>query len=182
MPVTERTFHQIALEDPDHQWELHHGVLREKPSMSFRHNDTMTYLGVQLANQLDPSIFRVRINAGRVSRLTETYYIPDVFVIPVSLLDPDKDRPDVLETYEQPLPLVVEIRSPSTGEYDVNTKLPEYRLRGDQEIWRIQPFERILHVWRRQPDGTYREDEYRGGKVVVASLPDVSIDLDAFFL
>ncbi len=182
MPVTERTFHQVALEDPDHQWELHHGVLREKPSMSFRHNDLMMELGFQLRMQLDPSRYRIRINAGRVSRLTETYYIPDVFVIPVSLLDHDKDRPDVLEIYDQPLPLVVEIWSPSTGEYDVNTKLPEYRLRGDQEIWRVQPFERVLHVWRRQPDGTYREDEYRGGNVVVESLPDVIIGLDALFV
>lgn len=149
--------------------------------MSFRHNDLMTYLGIQLAQQLDRTQYRVRINAGRVSRLTETYYIPDVFVIPVSVLGPDRDQPDILEIYDQPLPLVVEIWSPSTGDYDVNTKLPEYRLRGDQEIWRIQPFARVLHVWRRQPDGSYDEAEYRGGHVEVASLPDVTIDLDALF-
>ncbi|HEV2108157.1 MAG TPA: Uma2 family endonuclease [Thermomicrobiales bacterium] len=182
MPVTERTFHQVALEDSDRQRELHHGVLREKPSMSFRHNDLMMELGFQLRMQLDPSRYRIRINVGRVSRWTETYYIPDVFVIPVSVLEPDRDRPDILEIYDRPLPIVVEIRSLSTGEYDVNTKLPEYRLRGYQEVWRIQPFERVLHVWRRQPDGTYQKDECRGGDVVVESLPDVMIDLETLFV
>lgn len=181
MSVTTRTFEQVALDDPDRQWELHHGELREKPSMSFRHNDVMMDLGVSLAQQLDRQRFRVRINAGHVSRLTDTYYIPDVFVFPVSAIGPGRDRDDVLEVYAQPLPLVVEIWSPSTGDYGVNTKLPEYQLRGDQEIWRIQPFHRVLDVWRRQPDGGYEQATYQGGQIKIASLPGVVVDLDALF-
>ncbi|MGI8643893.1 MAG: Uma2 family endonuclease [Thermomicrobiales bacterium] len=182
MSVTTRTFEQVALDDPDRQWELHHGELREKPSMSFRHNDVMMQLGVTLAQQLDRKQYHVRVNAGHVSRTTETYYIPDVFVFPVSAIGPGRDRHDVLEVYDQPLPLVVEIWSPSTGEYDVNTKLPEYQLRGDQEIWRVQPFQQVLDIWRRQPDGRYEQTTHHGGQIAVGSLPGVVIDLDTLFL
>ena len=43
----------------------------------------------------------------------------------------------------------------------------------------IQPYERTLTTWRRQPDGTYAEELYRGGVVPVASLAGVTIDVDA---
>jgi Uma2 family endonuclease len=59
-----------------------------------------------------------------------------------------------LEYYEQPLPLVVEVWSPSTGEYDIDSKLPEYQARGDKEIWRLHPYERTVRSWQRQPDGS----------------------------
>ena len=74
---------------------------------------------------------------------------------------------------------MVEVWSPSTGAYDVETKLQGYRERGDAEIWFIHPYERTLTAWRRQPDGSYAEETYRGGLVPVASLPGVVIDFDA---
>ena len=181
MPVSERTYRTVALEDPEGNWELHHGRLREKPSMTFRHNDGMFELGHQLRSQLDRTQFRVRVNAGRVRRTDEIYYIPDVAVIPLDLAAGFRDSADVLEVYDAPLPLVVEVWSPSTGDYNVDAKLPEYRRRGDREIWRLHPFERTLRVWRRQPDGTYAESDYRGGKIDLVALPGVVIDLDALW-
>ncbi len=178
MPVSERTYQQVVLEDPEGQWELHQGRLREKPSMTFAHDQTMARLGSLLTQQLDWDEFSVRINAGWVRRPNEVYYIPDVFVVPVSMTEQFRDRSDILEVYDAPLPLVVEVWSPSTGDYDVDAKLPEYRRRGDLEIWRLHPYERTLTAWRRQPDGTYTEELYRGGTVQPASLPNVSIDLD----
>ena len=77
--------------------------------------------------------------------------------------------------------MVVEVWSPSTGTYDVNAKLPEYRRRGDLEVWRVHPFERTLTVWRRQPDGGYVETIYDGGRVQPASMPGVTIDLDVLW-
>jgi Uma2 family endonuclease len=79
------------------------------------------------------------------------------------------------------MPFVAEVWSPSTGRYDVDTKLPAYQRRGDREIWRLHPYERTLSVWQRQPDGSYREFIHHGGLVPVASLPGVAIDLDALF-
>jgi Uma2 family endonuclease len=90
-------------------------------------------------------------------------------------------RSDILESYDEALPLVVEVWSPSTGSYDIDAKLPAYQTRGDQEIWRVHPFERTVTVWRRQPDGTYQKTVHVEGSITVASLPGVTIELAELF-
>ena len=182
MPLTEETYLRIAREDPDRHWELHDGELVEKPAMTFRHHDVPALLGHYLMSQLDLARYRVHINGSRLRRASTKYLIPDLAVIPLDLAAAMLDRSDVLEIYSQPLPLVVEVWSPSTGLYDVNSKLPEYMARGDIEIWRIHPFERTLTAWRRQPDGTYVESLYRDGSVRPASLPGVEIELALLFI
>jgi Uma2 family endonuclease len=181
MPISERTFQQIALEDPEGHWELYCGQLRSKPGMTFAHNQTGIWLTVQLARQLDTRRYRVRSNAGHVRRSAENYFIPDVFVFPLELAESFRERRDVLEWYAAPLPLVVEIWSPSTGGYDVDVKIEEYKRRGDIEIWLLHPFDRTLTAWRRQPDGSYSELHFTGGSVQPIALPGVTIDLDALF-
>jgi Uma2 family endonuclease len=76
---------------------------------------------------------------------------------------------------------VVEIWSPSTGDYDLKEKLTAYQQRGDLEIWRLHPYERTLTTWVRQSDGSYEETLYREGIVKPAALPNVAIDLAALF-
>ena len=149
--------------------------------MSFGHNRAQRRLGRSLLLQLDPAEFEVSIDASRVRRSEQNVYIPDIFVIPVEYLETYLSRPRALEVYERPLPLVVEVWSPSTGDYDVEEKLAEYQARGDLEIWRLHPFERTLVAWRRRPDGGYDETTYRGGSVRPVALPGVVIDLDALF-
>lgn len=174
-------YQKLAARDLENRWEIHRGQLREKPSGSFRHNRVTVSLGFALMQQLDPTQFEVRISAGRVRQADVTYFIPDGFVFPTSMIEPYCDRPDVLEVYSEPLPLVIEVWSPTTGEYDVDEKIPEYRRRGDQEIWRVQPYDQTLTAWRRQPDGSYTETVYSGGTVQPVALPGVTIDLDALF-
>ena len=79
------------------------------------------------------------------------------------------------------MPLVVEVWSPSTGDYDVEEKLPEYQRRGDLEIWRLHPYDKTLIRWVQQPDGSYADSLLRGGSVQPAALPGVSIQLDSLF-
>ena len=182
MTVPQDTFERLVRDDPEGQWELHRGRPREKPAMSAEHNDLMFELGVHLRLQLDRDQYRVRVNAGRLRWSPETTYIPDVVVIPAALERTQRrGRPGWLETYDDPLPLVVEVWSPSTGAYDVDAKLPEYRRRGDLEIWRIHPFEPSLIAWRRQSDGSYTEQRFVGGTIEPIALPGVSVDLDALF-
>jgi Uma2 family endonuclease len=76
---------------------------------------------------------------------------------------------------------VVEIWSPSTGDFDMVEKLPDYQQRGDREIWYVHPYRRTLTAWRRQRDGTYSETIYRDGVVHSDSLPGVVIDLETLF-
>jgi Uma2 family endonuclease len=181
MPLTLQTYTAVVLEDPDGKWELHQGRLREKPPMTHAHNTFAFELGFELRRQLDWRDFSVRVDAGKVRRLDVTYYIPDVFVFPAKLAEPLRGRSDVLEVYDEPLPLVVEVWSPSTGTYDVDDKIPEYKRRGDQEIWRVHPYDRIVTIWRRQPDGSYAEETITGGLAKPIALPNVTIDLDELF-
>ena len=179
--VSEATYRRLALAEPDRQWELHDGRLREKPPMSVEHNSIMFHLGFLLQLQLDRSEYRLRSNAGRVRRSAQHYYIPDVAVIPAALERALRQHPGSLDAYAEPLPLVVEIWSPSTGDYDIDEKLAAYQRRGDLEIWGIHPYERTLTAWRREPDGTYAETTHRGGGIQPMALPGVTIDLDALF-
>lgn len=174
-------YERLALAEPDRKWELRDGYPREKPAMTAAHNWLEMELGYMLMSQLDRSVYHVRIDSGRVRRPEATYYIPDVFVVPTALVAPLLDLQDVLEVYDQPLPLVVEVWSRSTGDYDVEEKLTVYQQRGDLEIWRIHPYEQTLTAWRRLADGTYEESVYHEGVVHPASLPGVEIDLAALF-
>lgn len=148
--------------------------------MTADHNEVASQVFIQLSRQLDMNQFRLRLTMGHVRRSSENYYIPDVYVIPIHLLRPQRGQ-RTLEIYEAPLPLVVEVWSPSTGDYDVDSKLPEYLRRGDLEIWRIHPYERTLRAWRRQVDGSDVEAHFSGGTVQPVALPDVTIDLDRLF-
>ena len=76
---------------------------------------------------------------------------------------------------------LAEVWSPSTGEYDVDDKFPEYQRRGDLEIWRVHPYEKTIIAWRRRADGTYSETRYTSGAVPVESLPGVSVVLESLF-
>jgi Uma2 family endonuclease len=175
----EQEYRALALTDPDRKWELWDGVPVEKPLMSMLHEDVSTYLGVALANQLDRNVYRVNVNGGRTRYTERNYYIPDVAVIPAALKRPFERDPHAFNAFAEPLPFVAEVWSPRTGDYDIAAKLPVYRARGDQEIWFLHPYDRVLSASRRQPDGSYEETIYRGGLVPVHSLPGVTIDLDA---
>jgi len=179
--ISEETYRALALTEAGKGVELHRGCLREKPGMSAEHGDVVMSLAGSLFRQLDRDEFRVRADHARLRRSAENYYIPDVAVIPIALHRALRQRPGSLDAYAEPLPLVVEVWSPSTGDYDVDEKLPEYQRRGDREIWRLHPHERSLRAWRRNPDGTYAESAHRGGLVRPAWLPNVEIDLDALF-
>jgi Uma2 family endonuclease len=177
--ISEQEYETFVRANPDGLWELHDGRLVEKPGMSWKHLDVAFELGYQLRLQLDRTRFRIFVE-GRVRRPTAAVLQPDVMVVPASYGDDISDLPG-LAIFSDPLPLVVEIWSPSTGDYDVDTKIPVYRQRGDLEIWRIHPYERTLTRWIRQADGSYRETVHRGGVVTLAALPGVTIDLDALF-
>ncbi len=83
--VREAAYRRLALAQPDRQWELHDGRLREKPGMSVEHGDVMIELVHSLRSQLDRSEYRLRANHARLRRSPAHYYIPDVAVIPAAL-------------------------------------------------------------------------------------------------
>ena len=181
MPVSEQTYRQVALEDPEGKWELVCGHLRRKPAMTTEHNMIPRQLLLQLVDQFDRSRFVAAEGTARLRISTGTYYVPDLCVLRWEAVRRLRETPGTFEVYEDPVPLVVEVWSPSTGEYDVDDKPAEYQRRGDLEIWRIHPYERTLTAWVRQPDERYAEAIYHDGTIRPAALPGVTIDLDALF-
>jgi Uma2 family endonuclease len=182
--VTYEAYEELALRELDQFWELHDGELVRKPAeiMTTSHNRVMDRLAWQLHRQLDPTSYEVRINNARTRRLSRSAYIPDVVVVPVTLVRRNiEEIPTRLEAYQEPLPLVVEVWSPSTGGYDVNSKLPEYQRRGDAEVWRIHPIQQTVTAWRRQADGSYSEFQFAGGVIELHDIPGVVIDIGMLF-
>jgi Uma2 family endonuclease len=181
MDVSVKTFEQLALEDGDARWELDRGVLRQKPDMSMQHNRAMFELGFQIRSQVLTDVFSVRVNGSHLALGGDSFYIPDVCVVPVELEREFEGAADRLETYALPLPFVAEVWSPSTGSYDVTTKLQRYQLRGDAEIWLVHPFEYTVRAWIRRENTGYEERQYRDGSISLIAVPDVQIDIDALF-
>ena len=177
--ISEEAYQRFVLSGVEGSWELHDGRLVEKPAMTFRHGQIPMLLGHFLLSQLDRAQFQV-VSELRVRRSSATVFVPDLMVVPAAYSEEIRDRP-VLAIFSDPLPLVVEVWSPSTGDYDVDAKLPVYQQRGDLEIWRIHPYERTLTAWRRQPNGSYQETIHREGVVKPAALPGVAIDLGPLF-
>jgi Uma2 family endonuclease len=182
MRVSEAEYKRLAAERPDKRLELHCGVLRSKPTMTTPHNWTARRLTEQLWSQLDRKQFDVVLDQARVRRSASRYYIPDLFVVPMEYVRRAfREQYHELEAYRDPLPLVVEVWSPSTGTYDIESKLPQYMARGDLEIWYIHPYQRTLPTWRRQSDGSYTETLFTEGTIQPVALPDVTIELAPLF-
>lgn len=179
--VSETEYRWLSLGNPPGVVELVRGRLRERPGMSVEHGDIMVLLTAMLHNQLDRREFKVRVQHARLRLSSQTYYIPDLAVVPTSLEHTLRVRPGTLDAYPEPLPLVIEIWSPSTGDYDINEKLRDYQRRSDLEIWRIHPYDRTLTAWRRQSNGEYAETVYLDRVVYPEFLAGVAIDLETLF-
>lgn len=175
--MSEQEYRAFALTVEGKLFELWDGKPRQKPPMNIMHSRVASYLGFALANQLDRRVHLINVNGGRTRCSSRTYYVPDVIVIPYVVQE--LYDPDALGAYAEPLPLVVEVWSWTEEPYDFEAKLHAYQKLGDEEIWYIRPRDRTLTAWRKQPDGGYAESLHRGGIVPVASLPAVTVDLDA---
>ncbi len=179
--MSEEAYREFALSGPEGKWELVRGRLWEKPAVTVAHSRVIMTLVRLLVQQLDPNQFRVSFGLARLRAFADTYYMPDVVVIPAETMLKLGVNPHALDAYPEPMPLVVEAWSPSTGKRDMELKLPDYQGRGDLEIWYIHPYERTLTAWRRLPNGDYSATIYRDGIVRPASLPHVAISLDELF-
>jgi Uma2 family endonuclease len=181
--VSEAAYIELVFANPDRKLELYEGEVREKPGVSWEHGRAMWLLTRQLSLQLDPEQFSVSINDWRVRRLAATIFIPDLLVVPTTYGEEFRGQPGVLAIFRDPALLVVEVWSASTGDFDLNVKLPVYQQRGDREIWRIHPYEKTLTAWRRLPDGTYVETVFQGAGIIhPVALPGVEIDLAGLFI
>src|SRR5262245_39886970 len=117
--MSDAAYQDFVLSGVEGLWELHDVRLVEKPGMTREHMAIAAKLGVLFRNKLDFEEYRVFFE-GRVRRPTATIFMPDVFVVPTSYGQPFRGRPGTLAIFSSPLPLVVEVWSDSTGDYDVD--------------------------------------------------------------
>ena len=103
-PMSEETYRQFALGDPQGQWELYRGQLREKPGMSVEHGGVTDNLLAFLYGQLDRNEYRIRTTHARLRRSADTYYIPDIVVIPTPVVQALLDQPGSLDAYPSRYP------------------------------------------------------------------------------
>ncbi|HLZ72710.1 MAG TPA: Uma2 family endonuclease [Dehalococcoidia bacterium] len=183
MGISAETYERVALEDPHGNWELVCGRLRQKPYMTNAHDHSARLLVNSLSRQLDPAEFVPDQNTAKLRSPSGSYFIPDACVLPAAPVRRAlAERPRELGVFDDPLPLVVEVWSPSTGGYDLGEKLRGYQERGDREIWLIHPDERTLTAWRKRADGSYGEMVFAGDAIIEpAALAGVRIALAALF-
>ena len=179
--MSEEAYREFALSGPEGKWELVRGHLWEKPAVTVAHSRVIMTLVRLLLQQLDPNHFRVSFGLARLRVSADTYSLPDVVVIPAEAMLTLGVNPHPLDAYPEPMPLVVEAWSPSTGKRDIALKLPDYQARGDAEIWFIHPYEGTLTAWRRKADGSYEKTVHQDGMEYPASLPGVAITLAEAF-
>ncbi len=180
MPTSVATYERVALEDREGNWELVCGQLRRKPGMTMRHNTVSRLMYNTLYDQLPRDTFDIAANSARLRLPDGSHYVPDLVVIPLAAKEGSWESVG-LEAYAPPVPFVVEIWSPSTGDYDIESKVPGYKARGDAEIWFVDLRDQTVTRHREQPDGGYATDRLRRGRIRLTSLPVAIIDMDAIF-
>ena len=183
LEMSSEEYEHFALGEAGRGWELIDGRLRERPLMTVGHGRAALELAFSLHRQLNPDESWVGHNWTRLKHAERTYLIPDVVVHHARL--PGDARPDpwALDLQIAPVLLVVEVICPfAAGHYDFEAKVRAYRARGDHEVWRLDPFERTLIAWRRQPDRSLSVETFSGGPITPVALPDVTITLEDIFV
>ncbi len=144
------------------RYELIDGVLIEMPSPSRPHQRAVVRLiGLLLA--AEPPGAEV-LTAPFDILSEDTAVQPDVIVIPKG--------PTAAHGYVEGAPLlVVEVLSPSTALYDLNTKFKRYERAGVTSYWVIDPVKLRLIAWELR-DGEYVEvADVTGKESWTAELP-----------
>lgn len=182
MTISFRTFAQLALEDAEGRWELMSGAPRRKPPESFQHGALIDGLMEQIVPQLRGSIFRLSVNHARLMIDQGHILLPDLAVVPRAIsARAVRERPNALETYHTSLPLVIDVWTPATAEFNVEASIPEYRRANTEEIWLIHPAARAVTTWVRRTSGAYEEVIRVAGVLTAARVPDLSLDITALF-
>ncbi|WGX96466.1 Uma2 family endonuclease [Nocardioides sp. L-11A] len=144
------------------RYELIDGVLTEMAGCSEEHQDVVVHL-IALLFRLRPTTMKV-LTAPFDIIDDHTAVQPDVVVIPKG--------PPTDHGYVEGAPLlVVEVLSPSTALYDLNTKFKRYERAGVASYWAIDPVKLRLIAWELR-DGAYVEvADVTGDETWSAELP-----------
>jgi len=161
--------------DTSRRMELVEGVLLVSPRAPLRHQDVVVQLASALRAGL-PSRWRALVNVEVVvdAGPTPTVRVPDVVVVPVSLVD-DRARCDASEVVA-----AFEVLSPGTRGTDRVTKLSEYANAGIPFYAVVDPGPPVVLACLRLAAGAYqRVGEHSGRVRLDLGVAVVELRLDA---
>jgi Uma2 family endonuclease len=169
--VTEDEFYRDATEDTD--WEYLDGRLVMHSPASERHEDGFRFLLTLLSAYLDERGGAI-VRGSRYPMRLDEHWSPE----PDLLVVRDERRHRLTRTsLDGPADFVIEIASDSDPGLDVREKLPRYRQAGIDEIWLVNPFERVVLAEAREPTG-YASQRLAAGRLRSRVLPGFWVDVE----
>ncbi len=177
-PKTKQTYEDYAKTPDDERWELIDGELIETPSPTVPHQRVSMKAGTRL------SVFVDAGSQGEVFHAPIDMVLADTVVVQPDLVFVSNERADIITHANiQGAPdLVVEIRSPSTAEYDWTTKYRLYERCGVKEYWLADPEARTVTVFALADDSYELAGIYTRGQTLTSpTLEGFSLDLDDIF-
>jgi Uma2 family endonuclease len=168
---------QRAREASNDRFELIEGELFVTPSPTPRHQD--------ISGNLYTLFRTVVFESGR----GRVYYAPlDVRLAENTIVQPDlivvlSDRQFILTVsrVEGAPSLAAEIVSPSTSAYDRVTKRNLYARHGVPEYWLIDPEAKSITILSDPREGRYHTETVASVTAVSATIPGLSVELQALF-
>lgn len=113
-------------------------------------------------------IFSIGMRSPRAGRW-DTARIPDLVVLTTEQWESMLDREAVIELYEPPPILVVEIVSDSTRSQDYKAKRAEYAVLNILEYWVVDPTQQQITVFKLD-EGIYEGEEFANGEVIESAV------------
>lgn len=171
--VTEEEFYREAGEDSD--WEYLDGRLVMHSPASRQHEEIFSFLLTLLRAYLDVRRTGIVLGSRYPMRLDARWSSePDLLV--------RQDKRHLLgrNRLEGAADLVIEIASDSDPGLDAREKLPRYRDAGIEEIWLLNPFDRVVLVETKGPAG-YTSRALESGRLESVVLPGFWVDVAWFW-
>lgn len=165
----------LALPESPERYELVDGVVIMSPSPVPIHQRVAREILVQLTlfsedHGVGEPLQDIDVHIGKGITGGDVVYRPDVIFFRTGRLDPSADRivgvPD----------LVVEVISPSSRRFDLETKKNDYEHCGVREYWVVDPHKQSM-IFYRLVDERFVEMKPDGDKLPSEAVPGFSLDL-----
>jgi Uma2 family endonuclease len=150
-----------ALPDDGNRYELIDGVVYVSPAAVWLHQRVAARLQDLLVAAAPDDLAVVQTPGYQAGE--RTLFVPDVVV--------SRDPAPGAKYVTEPLPLAVEVLSPSSRKYDRVTKLAAYDRAGVGAYWIVDPDEPSLLVFEREGDRLVERAHVRGDESFAATRP-----------
>lgn len=147
---TAQAVRELMDREPGHwpRYELIGGELLVSPSPRLRHYRAVIWLFETLSPYVKMQhLGRVGLSPADIGLEPESIVQPDLFLIPADQDEAAREWSDITG-----LPLVIEVLSPSTAQYDRGPKREYYQRNRVDEYWIVDLDARLVERWRPNDD------------------------------